>query len=69
MSQDKLTLLALSILEHLEGSKGSTSGDNLVGELGLVGLTIIVGLLVGIVGFSCAGSCVSRVTRWGDEVG
>jgi hypothetical protein len=44
-----LTLLALPVLEHLHGHEGSTAGDDLVAELGLV-IILLVGLVVVVLG-------------------
>jgi hypothetical protein len=44
------TLLALAILEHLEGSERGTAGENLVAQFGLV-VTVLY-LLVRIVRFT-----------------
>lgn len=42
-----LTFLALAVLEHLEGTKGSTACEYFVAQLGLV--VALFGLLIGIV--------------------
>lgn len=46
-SEQKHTLLALVVLEGLEGSKGCTTGNQLVTEAGLV-VVVLVNLLIGI---------------------
>lgn len=45
------TFLSLSVLEQLHGLEGGTAADQLVGDLGLVGLSIVdlVTLLLGVV--------------------
>lgn len=46
----RLTLLALVVLEHLHGGEGSTTGEQLMAELGLV--VRLVGLLVVVTGLA-----------------
>ena len=54
-----LTLLPLLVLEHLHGHEGSTAGEQLVAELGLV--VILVDLVVVVLGVaflvSASGIC------------
>lgn len=45
-----LTLLPLSVLEHLHGHEGSTAGEQLVAELGLV--VVLVDLVVVVLGIT-----------------
>jgi hypothetical protein len=45
-----LTLLPLLVLEHLHGHEGSTAGEKLVAELGLV--VILVDLVVVVLGIA-----------------
>lgn len=47
----KRTLGTLAVLEDLEGSEGSTTSNELVADLALVGLLVRVGLVVGVVRF------------------
>lgn len=63
-----LTLLPLLVLEHLHGHEGSSAGEQLVAELGLV--VILVDLVVVVLGVafeaSAVGIChvgVSRLTE------
>ena len=42
------TFVALFVLKHFESSESCTAGENLVGELCLVGLAVGVGRLVGV---------------------
>ena len=50
----RLTLLALVVLEGLEGGEGSTTSEQLVAELGLVvGLVLVVDLVVLLLGVAC----------------
>lgn len=44
-----LTLLPLLVLEHLHGHEGSTAGEQLVAELGLV-VILLVDLVVVVLG-------------------
>lgn len=44
-----LTLLPLLVLEHLHGHEGSTAGEELVAELGLV-VILLVDLVVVVLG-------------------
>ena len=59
-----LTLLPLPVLEHLHGHEGSTAGEQLVAELGLV--VILVDLVVVVLGVafevSAAGICQVRAS-------
>lgn len=59
-----LTLLPLLVLEHLHGHEGSTAGEQLVAELGLV--VILVDLVVVVLGVafevSAAGICHVRAS-------
>jgi hypothetical protein len=48
-----LTLLSLPVLEHLHGHEGSTAGEQLVAELGLV--VILVDLVVVVLGVALRG--------------
>lgn len=57
------TLLALVVLELLEGFERGSTGDELVGELALVLLTLTtVDLSVGVLGLSCGK--VSGILLW-----
>ena len=52
-----LTLLPLLVLEHLHGHEGSTAGEQLVAELGLV--VILVDLVVVVLGVAFEVSAAS----------
>ena len=66
---DRLALLALVVLESLEGRKGSTPGDHFVGQFGLMLLAIIVNLLVGFMRLICRGKSLVDLNKvWREKL-
>jgi hypothetical protein len=66
---DRLALLALVVLESLEGRKGNTAGDRFVGQFGLMLLAIVVNPLVGFMRLIYRGkSLVDRNEVWWEKL-